>query len=71
METATKTQVLSTFAKMASELSTKQLREYIVDLSDLVEDTSSSDAPWQLAKNYSTAWMCFNSELKKRLVNNG
>ena len=67
METATKSQVIATFTKMALELSTERLRDYMDTISELVEDTSASDAPVELAKNYSTAWYYFNRELKKRL----
>lgn len=67
METATKSQVIATFTKMALELSTERLRVWMENVSELVEDASASDAPVELVKNYSYAWCCFNSELKKRL----
>ena len=67
METATKSQVIATFTKMASELSTERLRRWLDDVSDLVDDASASDAPVELVKNYSTAWFYLNRELKQRL----
>ena len=67
METATKSQVIATFTKMASELSTERLQEWIENVSGLVDDASASDAPVELVKNYSTAWFCLNRELKQRM----
>jgi hypothetical protein len=67
METATKSQVIATFTKMASELSTERLRVWLENVSELAEDADASDAPVELVTNYGLAWCCFNNELRQRL----